>query len=155
MKFRFLIIALSFCCAVWAGERSKPDRIVIHLSGSVSSIDSLFIPFYTPFEVPEGATRISVTQKFSTPSGERTNLDMGVFDSRGKGLNGAGFRGWSGGARRYFEISVSEATPGYIPGEIPAGEWNVVQMATTRGIPRTDWQLEIVIETGGKRKRRL
>ena len=152
MKFRFLIIALSFCCAVWAGERSKPDRIVIHLSGSVSSIDSLFIPFYTPFEVPESATRISVTQKFSTPSGERTNLDMGVFDSRGKGLNGAGFRGWSGGARRYFEISVSEATPGYIPGEIPAGEWNVVQMATTRGIPRTDRQLEIVIETGGKKE---
>jgi hypothetical protein len=38
----------------------------------------------------------------------------------------AGWRGWSGGARRSFVIGPTEATPGYLPGELEAGSWHVV-----------------------------
>lgn len=155
MKFRFPIAALLICCVSYINEShsfaaKKQNTIVINLSGSVNSNDNYFIPFYTPFNVPKGATRISVTQKFSSPTGQKTNLDLGVFDSRGTGLNTEGFRGWSGGARRYFEISESDATPGYLPGKIYEGEWNVIQMPTTLGVERTDWELEITIEVGGE-----
>ena len=40
--------------------------------------------------------------------------------------NEKGFRGWSGGARSEFTISRSGATPGYIPGEIEPGDWNII-----------------------------
>lgn len=36
-----------------------------------------------------------------------------------------GLRGWSGGARGEFAISVDDATPGYQPG-LPPGEWHVI-----------------------------
>jgi len=41
-------------------------------------------------------------------------------------LGSAGFRGWSGGARRFFVITGDAATPGYLPGELEDGEWQVM-----------------------------
>ena len=41
-------------------------------------------------------------------------------------LGPAGFRGWSGGARRSFVITPEAATPGYLPGELEPGTWQVV-----------------------------
>jgi hypothetical protein len=38
----------------------------------------------------------------------------------------AGFRGWSGGARRSFVITTDSATPGYLPGEPEDGAWQVM-----------------------------
>jgi PHP domain len=38
----------------------------------------------------------------------------------------AGFRGWSGAARRSFVITTADATPGYLPGELEPGTWQVV-----------------------------
>jgi hypothetical protein len=38
----------------------------------------------------------------------------------------AGFRGWSGGARRSFVITADRATPGYLPGELEPGTWQVI-----------------------------
>ncbi|MFM9327318.1 CehA/McbA family metallohydrolase [Paenibacillus mesotrionivorans] len=53
------------------------------------------------------------------PSPKTTIVDLGIRDS-------AGMRGWSGGARSFFEIGPEEATPGYLPGEVTAGEWKVL-----------------------------
>jgi hypothetical protein len=53
------------------------------------------------------------------PSPKTTIVDLGIRDS-------AGMRGWSGGARSFFEIGPEEATPGYLPGEVIAGEWKVL-----------------------------
>ena len=39
---------------------------------------------------------------------------------------GRGFRGWSGGFRTEFINSAAEATPGYLPGPVAKGTWNVV-----------------------------
>lgn len=37
-----------------------------------------------------------------------------------------GFRGYSGGARTGFQIAPGDATPGYLPGDLAAGEWRLL-----------------------------
>jgi hypothetical protein len=85
---------------------------------------------YLPVEVPKGVRKIAVEYSYdkpSVPAGTPGNsCDIGVFDQRGTKLGGKGFRGWSGGFRTAFEISATEATPGYLPGPIEAGTWNIV-----------------------------
>ena len=85
---------------------------------------------YLPFRVPRGVTEIRVRYEH-----EPTDLgpisfnvvDIGIFDPSGRGIgNAAGFRGWSGGARRRFRISRTRATPGYLPGPITPGRWHVI-----------------------------
>jgi hypothetical protein len=71
---------------------------------------------YVPFDVGPGARALAVELDYDPTA---ASLDLGVFDP-------AGFRGWSGGARSGFVITPAAATPGYLPGELPAGEWRVV-----------------------------
>ncbi|MCF3125355.1 PHP domain-containing protein [Streptomyces arenae] len=84
---------------------------------------------YLPVDVPRGVKEIHVAytyEKPSVPAGTVGNaLDIGVFDERGTDLGGRGFRGWSGGARTEFFIRADEATPGYLPGPVRAGEWHI------------------------------
>lgn len=78
---------------------------------------------YLPFEVPPGSTRIDVTLEFDPGS----IIDLGVLDPRITPFPAAaGFRGWSGGARDRFFIATDDATPGYLPGEIQVGKWQVI-----------------------------
>ncbi len=85
---------------------------------------------YLPVEVPQGVQKIAVSYSYdkpTVPAGTPANsCDIGVFDERGIALGSRGFRGWSGGFRTEFEISNSEATPGYLPGPVSAGTWHVV-----------------------------
>jgi PHP domain len=71
---------------------------------------------YLPFEVPRGACAVRVELEY-----ERSGavIDLGCLGS-------AGFRGWSGGARQYFVITGDAATPGYLPGELEDGQWQVM-----------------------------
>ncbi|MFF3340697.1 CehA/McbA family metallohydrolase [Streptomyces flavidovirens] len=84
---------------------------------------------YLPVEVPRGVREIVVSYAYErtpVPPGTQGNaLDIGIFDERGTGLGGRGFRGWSGGARSEFFIRADAATPGYIPGPVRAGTWNI------------------------------
>ncbi|OKI48939.1 CehA/McbA family metallohydrolase [Micromonospora sp. CB01531] len=50
--------------------------------------------------------------------------DAGVLDLGC--LGPTGFRGWSGGARDGWTITADWATPGYLPGELVPGEWQVL-----------------------------
>jgi hypothetical protein len=87
---------------------------------------------YLPFHVPQGVREIEVSYTHDPPQdtgvGYSLNVvDIGIFDSSGRGLgNAAGFRGWSGGARDSFRISRTSATPGYLAGPITPGRWRVV-----------------------------
>jgi hypothetical protein len=58
---------------------------------------------YAPFEVPPGVRESGVTYTYDhppVPTGIPGNaLDIGLFDERGAGPGGEGFRGWSGSAR--------------------------------------------------------
>ncbi|MFD0691963.1 CehA/McbA family metallohydrolase [Actinomadura fibrosa] len=66
-----------------------------------------------PFDVPPGTASITVELAF-----EGGVIDLGCHGP-------AGFRGWSGGARRAYTIGPGWATPGYLPGEIEPGTWHV------------------------------
>ncbi len=126
--------ALTLAPVSFASARAatgKPDasgdvtRVVTgHLDTGVTDF------VYLPVEVPKGVRKIAVEYSYDKPAvppGTPGNsCDIGVFDQRGIKLGGRGFRGWSGGARTAFEISNTEATPGYLPGPVHSGTWNVV-----------------------------
>src|SRR4029077_2620347 len=72
---------------------------------------------YLPVEVPSGTGALRVELEYER--GRGTGLALGC-------LRPGGFRGWSGGARESFVIARDAATPGYLPGELEAGTWQVV-----------------------------
>ncbi|GAA0486358.1 CehA/McbA family metallohydrolase [Streptomyces sp. NPDC046215] len=84
---------------------------------------------YLPVDVPRGVREIAVSYAYDrppVPAGTPGNAcDIGIFDERGTELGGAGFRGWSGGARTEFSISAERATPGYLAGPVRPGTWHV------------------------------
>ncbi|MBI1299990.1 hypothetical protein GC175_34130 [bacterium] len=87
---------------------------------------------YVPFTLPAPATRLHIRYRFSAEmSSDEVSggnvVDIGLFDPRGYDFpGGAGFRGWSGSARREFFVALTDATPGYTPGPLPAGEYKVI-----------------------------
>jgi PHP domain len=70
---------------------------------------------YLPVPVPPGTAGLRVTLDYDRNDAV---LDLGCFGP-------AGFRGWSGGARSEFVITEDQATPGYLPGDLEPGEWQV------------------------------
>ena len=110
---------------------------------------------YLPVQVPAGVRRIDVSYedtKTDTGAGFSLNvIDLGMFDPSGHGLgNVAGFRGWSGGARKNFSITRSWATPGYIAGPMTAGVWNVILGPVAIVPPGVDWKVTITLSFGAQ-----
>lgn len=111
---------------------------------------------YLPIEVPPGVNAIDVSYSydrttFGLPNNTLGNaLDIGIFDSSGRGLGDAdGFRGWSGGARSSFRIAAGSATPGYLAGPIEPGTWYVAlgpySVAPTTGL---SWSVTVKLSFG-------
>lgn len=101
---------------------------------------------YVPFDVPEDVTELHVSYEYN--DSPQNLLDIGIFDPDGYDLgNAEGFRGWSGGYRSEFTISRSEATPGYFPGEIESGEWNVIFGPYKVGAEGIDYTLTITMRS--------
>jgi hypothetical protein len=71
---------------------------------------------YLPVDVPPGSCAIRIELEHDRKT---ATLDLGC-------LGPAGFRGWSGGARTSFVITPDRATPGYLPGELEPGTWQVI-----------------------------
>jgi predicted metal-dependent phosphoesterase TrpH len=141
----------------------SPDQSphTIELTGHISLKDKEAAAYrMLPFEVPEGIARIDVAYNFSRddPGGlwkEAGNiLDIGVFDSRGSEfLSARGFRGWSGSARRAFYVGIQDATPGYLPGTIAEGQWEIV-LGLHRILPEgCDYRVIIQLFPGETRRR--
>ena len=105
-----------------------------------------------PVEVPAGVGELAVRYGYdrpATPPGVPGNaLDIGVFDERGAGPGGPGFRGWSGGARDRFAISRSTATPGYLPGPVNAGTWRLALGPYTVAPHGLAWWAEVTLGQG-------
>ena len=68
-----------------------------------------------PFEITHEES-VEVTLAYDTGAAV---VDLGCEDPDR-------WRGWSGGARSRFVITRHAATPGYEPGELPAGRWAVI-----------------------------
>jgi hypothetical protein len=78
-----------------------------------------------PFAVPAGTQRVEVHYTY-----DRANdnvVDLGLFDSRGSDfMQAEGFRGWSGSDRDEVILTTASATPGYLPGPLIPGTWQVI-----------------------------
>jgi len=72
---------------------------------------------YLPVEIPPGACALRAELEYERSAA--AIMDLGC-------LGAAGFRGWSGGARRSFVITPDAATPGYLPGELEPGLWQIM-----------------------------
>ncbi|MFD9630393.1 CehA/McbA family metallohydrolase [Streptomyces violascens] len=123
------------------GAAGRPDETKV-VRGTLPPGSPDFV--YLPVEVPRGVRELAVSytyEKVTVPAGTQGNaLDIGIFDERGTGLGGAGFRGWSGGARTEFFIRADDATPGYLRGPVRAGTWHVALGPYTvapQGLPYT------------------
>ena len=68
------------------------------------------------FDIPPGTESLEVRIDFD---GRDSGIDLGCEGP-------AGWRGWSGGARRGYVIAADTATPGYLPGPLEPGRWSVV-----------------------------
>jgi hypothetical protein len=92
---------------------------------------------YLPVEVPAGAYGLRAELEY-----ERSGavLDLGC-------MGAAGFRGWSGGARRSFTITAHDATPGYLPGELEPGLWNVIIGLHRLPIRGADYRLTVEVSS--------
>jgi len=100
-----------------------------------------------PFELPAGAPGLTATLRYDRRAGV---LDLGCFGPAWDGPVGAGpagFRGWSGGARDTFTVTPDRATPGYLAGPLPAGEWQVC--LGLHRIPADGLEYEVVVDLGG------
>jgi hypothetical protein len=96
-----------------------------------------------PFDVPEGATRITIRYRHDPGH----VLDLGLLDPAATAFPSAeGFRGWSGGARREAFVATDDATPGYLPGPLPAGRWHVLLGRARVGPDGCGYRVEVEIE---------
>jgi hypothetical protein len=109
---------------------------------------------YVPFSLPQAARRLHVSYRYSASmSSDQVEggnvIDIGLFDPRGSDFpGGAGFRGWSGSARSEFTVGLEEATPGYLPGPLPAGEYKVILGLYRIWEAGADVEIEIEAELG-------
>ena len=115
-----LLTLLPLLLAAWphtAGAEiatNKPDLV---LRRTISFADYHRI-LSLPFDVPAGTQRIRMKFTYSQQA-QRTALDFGLWGP-------SGFRGWSGGDKEGFTLSLSDATPSYLPGPIEAGRWTLI-----------------------------
>jgi len=107
----FLALLLSFSTLP---AQTKPDIV---LKGTISGKqNNSYVE--APFAVPEGIVSITVTFHY-TEKDQHTALDLGLFDPER-------FRGWSGGNKDHFTLSTTNATPSYLPGPLPPGQWKLI-----------------------------
>lgn len=110
----FLCLGLFCIVTLHAQVPSKPDVI---LKGTISGQqNNSYVE--APFTVPAGIVSITVTFRY-TEKEQHTALDLGLFDPER-------FRGWSGGNKDHFTISTTNATPSYLPGPLPPGQWKLI-----------------------------
>src|ERR1700733_8858924 len=113
----FILLALALAPLAVAQEASEDMPANLVLTGDVKGEQNETY-LEVPFTVPAGVHRISVDFQY-TARDQRATLDLGIADPQR-------FRGASGGNKSHFTISETDATPSYLPGVIPAGQWRLL-----------------------------
>lgn len=100
----------------------------IELRRFVTAADKTANPYLElPFAVPAGVRRLEVAYQYAGRREGRAQIDLGLVDPRGNDFPAfPGFRGWSGSFRDFAVITDGSATPGFVPGPIPPGNWHVL-----------------------------
>ncbi len=94
----------------------------MHIEGTLTAQDSHRHIAHS-FTVPEGVTRIDIDFRYSPKRTERYGnlLTLSLFDPQRE--RGTGHRGQPS---QHVTMSTGTATPGYLPGPIPSGEWTLM-----------------------------
>jgi hypothetical protein len=96
-----------------------------------------------PFKVQAGVTRLTVEFEY-TGKDQKSVIDLGLRDP-------VRFRGWSGGNKNRFTLSDADATPSYLPGPLPAGQWKLVLgVPNLRKDGRADYTARIWFQRGAE-----
>ncbi len=126
-RARYALLAAALAAAspaVRSDDAGAPARRVVkvHYTSQDRATDRYQ---YVPFDVPAGTTRLTFGYAYDRAGGANV-VDLGVFEPGPLDLGSPAYRGWSGGERKTVTITGTEATPGYWPGPLPAGQWNVI-----------------------------
>lgn len=128
----------SLAIAQWATAAEDLDTVLV-LTGQLTGADHESYR-EVPFQVPEGVKRITVSVEYERDN--RTVVDLGIFDPER-------FRGWSGGNKASFSLTETYATPSYLPGSLPAGEWNLILgVPNIRADSVAEYRAEVLLEFG-------
>jgi hypothetical protein len=116
--FFYLVTLLFAATSIQAATRA-PDLI---LRDSVT--DAAHHTYrLLPFDIPVGVKALEVRFDY-TGREAKTTIDVGLLGTGDK--FDAAFRGWSGGNKRSFTLSRSDATPSYLSGPVTAGRWQLL-----------------------------
>lgn len=119
-----LLLLATFGAARGAERQARSEAPDLVLHGTLEGADNRTYRML-PFEVPEGTRRITVQFAYSGHDDAHTTVDLGLLGP--DGFHGQdGFRGWSGGSKQLFTVSVTDATPSYLPGPIAPGRWTLL-----------------------------
>ena len=115
-----MVVLLCLASIAHADDDTKPDLV---LKGAIHGGDNqTYRP--VPFTVPPNVNRITIQFDYSGRD-EHTTIDLGMLGPDGfRGQDG--FRGWSGGSKKIFTISATDATPSFLPGATRPGRWTLL-----------------------------
>lgn len=134
LKLRCLLAYLSLSLFTPTSLHAQPKADIV-LKGTITgSQNNSYVE--APFAVPEGIVSITVAFRYSGKD-QHTALDVGLLDPER-------FRGWSGGNKDHFTISTTNATPSYLPGPLPAGQWKLlIGVPNIRQSVTSDYEADI------------
>lgn len=132
---RSTLLLLLFCACFAAPLASQTPAPDLELHGEIQpSENQTFVT--APFQVPQGTHRITVAFH-NLGKAQHTTLDLGIADP-------FRFRGASGGNKDRFTLSDTDATPSYLPGAIPPGEWKLlIIVPNIRPNVTSQWRAEV------------
>lgn len=118
---RVLALLAALCAAVVNSHAAAPAPDLV-LRDTIT--DKAYRTYrLLPFDVPEGVKALEI--RFDYTSREaRTTIDVGLLGPGEKFEEE--FRGWSGGNKRSFTLSASDATPSYLSGPVTPGRWQLL-----------------------------
>ncbi|SFW76011.1 CehA/McbA family metallohydrolase [Luteibacter sp. UNCMF366Tsu5.1] len=117
---RWIAFILASLLATGVAAERAPDLV---LRGTLSGADQHTYR-ELPFDVPAGTSRITIDVDY-TGREEKTAIDLGLLGP-GEFEAQDGFRGWSGGSKRRFTVSATDATASFLPGAIGPGRWRLL-----------------------------
>lgn len=128
LRNTFFFIVLLF---LFNNLYSQNQIKTITLTGSVHT-DEMLSYKALPFYLPENIGKIEVEFKYT---GKDNQIEISLYDPNG-------FRGSSRFSKEKFTVGKYESTASYFPGDMPAGNWNVLLGISTLS---TDSTYEIQI----------
>jgi hypothetical protein len=101
---------------------------------------------YVPVEIAADVAELAIDLRFNDAGGTSV-IDLGLFQPGPLTIGTSAFRGYSGGATRHVTIGWKSATPGYLPGPIPAGRWHVLLGLYKIAPDGVDVEIDVVTTT--------